>query len=188
MSRFSAAIILLAIGISVLVFLVWPAYTSLMHERDLLANQNAAIGKLDSIIKSRNRLQEEYGSLSASDSAKLNDLIPSGQDIKKLLVGVGALASKNGMSLNNIDFTAQASGPAQPTAAVAGVPAKQNALPYQTLSFHFSVLGSYESFLQFLNDIQLSVRPIDITEITFSGGRNRIYEFSLKANTYFLGK
>lgn len=187
MSRFSAAILFLAIGIGMLVFLVWPSYSSVMHSRDVLANQNTAIDKLNFIIKSRDRLQEDYGSISASDSEKLNEVVPSGPGIRKLLVGIGALASQNGMALKNIDFTAQTA--ASKSAPVpAGISPKQNA-PYQTLSFHFSVSGSYESFLKFLNDIQLSARLIDIIEITFSGGgRNQIYDFSIKANTYYLAK
>ncbi len=187
MSRFTAAIIFLVIGISMLVFLVWPAYTSVMHSRDLLATQNIAIDKLNSIIKSRDLLQEQYGSISASDSEKLNEFIPSGTGIRKLLVGVGALASRDGMALKNIDFTSQTAVASQPTSVLTGASSKQNG-PYQTLPFHFSISGSYESFLKFLNDIQLSVRTIDITEITFSGGRNQVYDFSIKANTYYLAK
>lgn len=185
MSRFTAALLLLAIGISVLVFLVWPGYTSVMHSRDVLANQNAAIDKLNFIINSSNRLQEEYGSISADDSEKLNHFIPSGPGTRDLLVGVGALASRDGMDLKNIDFAAQTPALQSAVQGAASIVQKPN-VPYQTLPFHFSISGSYESFLKFLNDIQLSVRPIDITEITFSGGRNQIYEFSIKANTYYV--
>lgn len=187
MSRFTAAILFLAIGIGVLIFLAWPTYISVMRSLDLLANQNAAIDKLNSIIKIRGQLQEEYGSISASDSEKLNELIPSGAGIRKLLVGIGALASQNTIALKNIDFTAQTVA-SQPTAAPVGISLKQT-VPYQTLPFHFSVSGSYESFLKFLNNVQLSARLIDITEITFSGGgRNQAYDFSIKANTYYLVK
>lgn len=186
MSRFTAAIFFLATGIGVLMFLVWPAYTSLTHSRDELANQNAAIDKLNLIIKTRGQLQEEYGSISASDSEKLNEMVPAGPGIRKLLVGVGALASQNNMALKNIDFTAQ-TAVSKSAPVPAGISPKQT-VPYQTLPFHFSVSGSYESFLKFLNDIQLSARLIDITEIIFSGGRTQVYEFSIKANTYYLAK
>lgn len=126
----------------------------------------------------RDELLTQYNSISQEDLARLNELLPPQIDSGSLIVILEDRAKNRGLLLKKIDVS-EKKLTADPFAVIgAALP------PFRVLGLSLSVSGSYGSFLEFLADLEKSLRIIDVEQIVFSGGASEVIEFQLSAKTY----
>lgn len=133
-------------------------------------NSNKVTEKRDSLIEKKNSILTE-------DQDKLQKLLPDNIDNVKLILEVNDIAEKRSLTIRNI--------------AIGGNTKKTEEIgpdnsAYGTVSLKFSVLSSYDNFLNFLDDLENNLRLVDITDISFNSTDNGFYEFSFSLNTYWL--
>jgi hypothetical protein len=70
---------------------------------------------------------------------------------------------------------------------------KLDNLPYGIFPLEFEIEGRYDTFLSFLEDLELNLRMVDVKSISFtvpsatgSGSPSNIYKYTLKVETYWL--
>ncbi len=87
-------------------------------------------------------------------------------------------AKTNGLLLKKINVKAmdQSTG----AAAVLGAPQS----PYKNIDLSVTISGPYASALNFLTDLEQSLRLIDISNLTFTVAPVDVYEFNISARTY----
>jgi hypothetical protein len=106
-----------------------------------------------------------------------------------LIIDLDAMAKKYNLALRNIAVddavVAGATAPGKVVAASVGQ-FDATANKYGTRGVRFSVMASYDTFLQFLHDIQDSLRLLDVTNISFSSTDAGLYDFSVTMKTYWL--
>lgn len=103
-------------------------------------------------------------------------VIPEGQNIPELLVGLEDMASGSGLAFASVNFKT-----------------KDLKVPgFKTLVMEIKVKGSYPNFKNYLQNLEKSLRIFDVMSVSFSGiGPGQIganlnnLEFNLLVNTYY---
>lgn len=145
-----------------------------------------AIKNSENLIKVRDEVNAKYSSISIEDRERLNKLLPSTVDNVRLIIDVkDNIASKHGLLLKGIKTTS-------PEATMAlNAPANRGGAPstpssYGTVTLSFDVTTTYETFLSFLNDLESSLRIMDVSKLSVKSNPNGQYDFSVEIKTYWL--
>lgn len=166
----------------------WREFREIRKEVQNLTNTSA---ELDNILQNRDALVKTINAISQNDLARIDKTLPQGPRTSDFMVTLERMAAERGVILRRVDLASFS----QPQTPESGQPRPGGAIGGETLAeFHrvkglpvsFTVQGSYESFRNFLEDLEKHIRLIDLEEISFSspGSTSRI-DFSLKARTYY---
>jgi Tfp pilus assembly protein PilO len=180
MSRLTVAIVLLLLTAGVVFFIIapqWQQISATRAEIQRLQDLNAELAELDAL---RESLTQQYNAISEADMDKLEAIAPPTPDTARALVDFEALALKNGVVLDRVDFISseKASG--------GGLQAP-SARSYVPLPVTINLKGSYDAFRSFLSGLEQNVRLFDVSEINLGGGEKDITHFSatLSGKIYF---
>lgn len=171
-----------------------------------------ALTKTAEIERVRTGLSDQFRKISPSDQTKIEKLLPDHIDSVRLIIDINNIAAKYGMSLTNIILTASgvlptpkanapasASSPSDTSAARTFVGPDDR--QYDSIKLGFTVTGSYENFIQFLKEIEESLRVVDVTSLAFSSAKSgspvsgqvgsgssasNLFTFSMTIRTYYL--
>ncbi|PIU75142.1 MAG: hypothetical protein COS76_02375 [Candidatus Portnoybacteria bacterium CG06_land_8_20_14_3_00_39_12] len=198
----------------IVVLLIVPGFESVSA---LTETNNILQEKLNTLkvsIVDQEKLRQDYES-HREQADKARTALPSREDLPELIAEMTALSSKNGLLLNNLSFI---TGAATSQGASANAPASEagNATPTfsetapeteatsvqpqansgPTLSYsttiRLSLAGSYDSFKNFLEDVEKDLRLLDLRDLSIKpqsqndslpGG---LFTYELSLETYFL--
>ncbi|GEM_PF-253251 len=194
-----------------------PAEKSVTELQSEEKDYTDALTKTRQIELVREGLLTKFNALAPSDKDRILKLLPDHIDSVRLIIDINNIAARYGMSLSSITLSApgtasaaagnknQASAAAgSPSQAASGQAVSQGIGPdnslYDSVKLGFNVAGSYENFLQFLTELQESLRVVDITSLSFSAGRasgqssgaqsqtgtSDTYTYSMTIRTYYL--
>lgn len=149
------------------------------------------------LLKKRDQVINAYNSIAEVDRERLKKLLPDHIDNIRLIIDINGITSRRGVSIKNVRTgggnstkTTPATGGA---ASVSGSPAPsiQQQAPaslskYDALTMNFNVTTTYENFINILHDLELSLRILDITKISFAPTDSNVYDFSVELKTYWL--
>ena len=147
-----------------------------------------AIKNSEELIKVRDDVNQKYSSISIEDRERLNKLIPNTVDNIRLIIDVkDNIAAKHGLTLKGI----KTSSPEATQAindAVIDRGGQTSGPPYGTVTLSFSVSTSYDKFLNFMRDLEASLRVMDISKlsITANSSDKGAYDFNVDIKTYWL--
>lgn len=197
----SIVLVVLALGYF---FVLQPQISSIISSNASLNTINAkdtAAQKLandiEALIKSFNNLEASRN----SDLQKLNSIVPQGEQLAELFVLAEKLAQRRGMSLNSIDVSSleektekkevpQDSKQAPSPEIISPLSTDQN---LQALSINMAVaqimadpnIDVYTEFKSYLDDLESSVRLLDIESVSFSGAQGGLLTMNFTIKTYF---
>ena len=136
-----------------------------------LNNSNKIREKRDDLIDKRSKIEP-------NDLAKLEKLLPDNVDNIKLVIDMNNIAQDHALVLKNIKLDT----------SVKADPNKlgQDDSKYGTVGLSFSVTSSYDNFQIFLNNLEKSLRLVEITDLTVTGNDTGLYDFSVSLKTYWL--
>jgi hypothetical protein len=104
-------------------------------------------------------------------------------DNVRLIIDISGIAARHGLVASGI--TTSADTPSGVPAAAAPVTSGVNGLSKVKVSF--SVTTSYAGFISFLEDLERSLRILDVTNIILAPTANSgVYTYSVALNTYWL--
>lgn len=143
------------------------------------------------LLKKRDQVINAYNSISESDRERLKKLLPDHIDNIRLIIDINGITSRRGVSIKNVRTggagATRGAAPAQNSAAPSlqqQAPASLSKTDSMTLSFNVST--TYENFINILHDLEMSLRILDITKISFTPTDTNIYDFSVELKTYWL--
>lgn len=172
-------ILFLAISGTVFFFYIDPTYAKV---KDLLAEQ----GQIDQALTRSKELQDvrdsllaRYNTFPTEEINRLQRLIPDHVDNVRLILDLDSMAAKYGMRVRDVNIGSQ-STQQDPTAIGADDSA------YESVVLSFTVSGTYDTFRQFLGDLERSLRLVDIVGLTFKASESGIYNFTFHIKTYWL--
>jgi len=169
-------------------------YTSPAYSKVKLLQAQA--DQLDQILEEASEFQRlktallaKYNSLPTDQLVRLQKLLPDHVDNVRLILDVDSLAAKNGMSLENVIINASDDG--APDAANNGALGAINvqSIPYDSLTLQFRTTGSYDEFVQFMRQLESSLRLVDVVELSAHSAataEDLVYTFDVKVRTYWL--
>jgi Tfp pilus assembly protein PilO len=177
---FPTILIIAAIGL--FVAFTNPTYQGLKGTQAQVAAYDDALNKSQELKSLRDKLASARNAFSPQDEQKLLRLLPDQVDNIRLIIDINNIAARRGLVLSNVALGEVSQSSAAATSLAVG----PSSDPVGSLSLGFSVNASYEDFLTFLQDLEHSLRILDIEKLSFSGGQGGKYTFDFKVRTYWL--
>ncbi len=153
-------------------------YTDIKALQVTQAGYDNALSNSQNIVSRRKDLGEKkYNNIKPEDKNKILTLLPDSVDNVKLINDIDQLAKDRGMILEGIKINE-------------GDSAKDTSLGpdkklYKSIGLSFSVSASYDQFIDFLVQLEKSIRIVDVTSLTLKTGTvSNNYNVSIK--TYWL--
>lgn len=166
---------------AVLLFWFWTKPT--LDELDQLRAQKSAIDKAlaDSreLQELRDSLLEKYNSVSGESITRLEKMLPNDAEIPKLTVELENIAQRTGVVIKSANAT-------RVKTVAPDLETSEPSIAPDEVNLELVVSSAYEGFSIFLDEIQKSLRLIDVDNIVFSAGDNNFYEFTIKAKAYWI--
>lgn len=170
MSRIIISLVFIATAIAI--FFMWTSRS--LEDIDELNKKkdeyNYILERDKEIKKIRDEKIADLKVISQENLDKLNKILPSKVENIKLIIDMTDIINRRGIVLKSID--AKSSGASSDN--------------INTASIDFSVESSYETFLLFLEDMEKSLRLIDIKSLNLtSTDKDNLYNFNVKAVTFW---
>lgn len=186
--------IILLILIAAAIWIFWgytrPIYEKAGGLREVRTDYENKLAQANEFRQKYEDLATQYQSFSETDLANLSRLVPDKVDAIRLVIEVSDIAARQGLLVKDIAINESAKekkGKNNPEEIFNVVAVKPN---FSSVDLSFSVTGSYERFVAFLQDLEKSLRILDVTEIKFETAENsssgNSYDFSLGLRAYWL--
>lgn len=171
------ALVLVLAGIALIFWGAKPLWAEASALRVEQKKVDSVLSDLISLRTTRDDLLQAYNSVKKSDLDKLYKIVPATSDNSGLLVYLEKTSSDRGIRLRRAGFEKE------PTTGQKTIQA--TSLNYNVLPISFTVSAAYDSFKSFLSALERSARVMDVTDISFTVSKTNLFEFTIKAKTYY---
>lgn len=190
MFRIIIPTVILVAAIGLFVVYTNPTYRDTGELKIAHAAYDKALSNSIELQAVRDQLTEKYNALSETDRDRLKKLMPDNVDNIRMLIDIDAIASQYGMKPRDVKFDAKATSKAGQEEVVATTPDQvvvENK-DYGTFELEFSVVGTYQNFLRFLNDMEKNLRLTDVQTISFQSADagSTAIRYTIRIKTYWL--
>ncbi|MEK7635329.1 MAG: type 4a pilus biogenesis protein PilO [Patescibacteria group bacterium] len=151
--------------------------TALMDKKQ---QYNDSLETINNIENTKKELLTKFNNISVEEKKEIDTLLPSSFDFVRLVSQIDAVAANHGISISNIssENLNSPSGDANTEAKTS------NSLNSATVGFSFE--ASYDNFNSFMDDLEKSMRILDIKSMSLSAQKGNIYKYEVKFVTYWL--
>ncbi len=187
MSKNITALILIVLAIGTYFTFTKNKLNELAAIKAVNAEYKTAIDNANRLVAIREKVVKDDINISESDNIRLAKILPDNVDNVRLIIDVkDNIAARHGLFLKGIK-TSSPTDVAQNSSENRGV-AEAIANGYGTVSLSFSVTTNYQTFLDFMQDLEASLRIMDISKLNViaSEGGNGSYDFNVEVKTYWL--
>lgn len=181
MKRFLMPIILIGISVGLFVMFINPGVERIKSAGLEGGQYEDALKKSRELISLRDELNSIYNSFETNDLVDLKKMVPDHVDNVRLIIEIDNIASQYGMTVRDAELANSTSSKSD-SDEIISIPGTGK----EEISLSFSVISSYETFLKFLNDLEHSLRIVDIEKIDFIASDVDLNEYSLTVKTYWL--
>lgn len=187
--KFLTPIILIVTAVGVFLFYTDSVYRKVAEDpkeggvkqkKEYVAQLDKQLAQTREILRARGELSEQYKKISGRDLDNLNELLPDHVDNVKLVLDLNGIARNHGMTLRDIKVNEEAPSKDAPVG-----PDKK---PYSQILLSFEVTAPYENFVSFLEDLERSLRIVDVTALDFEANEKGVYNYKVTIKTYWLKK
>lgn len=122
--------------------------------------------------------------ITSEELARLNRLLPDKVDTIRLVVDMQGIAARHGMAVKDITFSGKGDG----ENASPGAPAEVSSFEVpglKSVSLSFGVRGPYVSLISFLSDVEKSLQPLEIVNLSFSSSDDGLYPYKFTLRTFY---
>lgn len=182
MSRLFLPTILVLAAIGLFTMYTHPAYQGTKGLRAEVQTYDDALNKSQELRTLRDEKIAAYNTLSQVDKDRLEQVLPDNVDNIHLIIDINTIAARHGLSLKNVELgelSDRAGGGSDLAVGASG-----DAVGSVSLGFTFG--ASYEDFLAFLQDIEHSLRVVDVREISFTVPQEGLTDYTFNIRTYWL--
>lgn len=178
--RFLTPIILVIIAIVLFVTYINPTYGRIKEIRVEADQFDEALSRSQELIAVRDALLARYNAFPAEDLERLKKLLPDHVDNVRAILDIDNIAARYGMSLQDISIGE--SGLDEGADGSLGTDPNEPG----SITMSFSVDASYRSFVQFLADLENSLRLLDVTQVSFGASEEDRATYNVTARMYWL--
>jgi len=198
--RFAIPISFLIIIIVLFIAVINPFYNDVKQIKKDVSIYSTALNNSKELKEARDVLIEKYKNIKIEDKERLAHLLPSAIGNIELILEIEKIANLKGMPIKNIGFDIDKLEPKSKEESEKKIVLTNNEpidlLPYGIFPIEFVVEGKYNVFVDFLKELELNLRLVDVKSISFAvpvstdgPGNNidpNIYSYKLKIETYWL--
>lgn len=156
-----------------------PTWSRVKELRTEVSQFDTALTRSKELQQTRDTLLSKYNTLSPASLARLAKMIPDNVDNVRLILDIDSIANRYGMRVSDVALDADTSrtdrgqiGPDESR--------------YASRLLSFSVTGSYTEFRAFLEDLEQSLRLVDVMKVEFTATESGVYDFAVSIKTYWL--
>ena len=159
-----------------------PAYQQIKGLQTQVGAFNDALDKANELKGIRDQLLSKRNTFATENVQKLERILPDNVDNIRFIIDINNIASRHGLSLSNVSVGTVSDSKVARSALSVG----QSGDPVGSASVSFSLSASYDDALAFLQDLEHSLRIVDVQTLDFKPGSNGKYDISLTIRTYWL--
>lgn len=174
----STAIILILISFGLLYTFFMPQYEKSKVLGAEKEQYQAVLNDASAISETSDRLEIELSGIPPSEVEKLTKILPDNVDTVRLAMDLDSIASKYGVSITNVEVDSMDDS--------ASAIVQNNGSPYERVTISFRFVANYESFRNFIEDVERSLRIIDVRTISFRTAESGFYEYRMEIETYWV--
>ncbi len=184
MNRSLTATVLIIVAIG----LYFTITKGVLAEANVIRDSNkeyiTAIKNAKDLISLRDRVLADYNKLTPEDRENLDKIVPQNVDNIRLVIDLNSVALRHGFTLKGINASASGNTSSQGAQSPMdqGVPSHQ--LDIVTVSF--GVSAPYQQFISFLQDLESSLRILDVSGLSVTSNENGVYDWKVELKTYWL--
>lgn len=127
----------------------------------------------------RDELLTRFNTFPSRELEQLEKFLPDNVDNVKLVLDIDNIASKYGLRIQNVVVSNARTSQANNVAVV------QEAL-FDSVELEFTVIAGYENFIQFIEDLETSLRLVDVVALSFNVSDDTLYGHGFRIRTYWL--
>ncbi len=190
MMRFIIAILGFSIAGGVFVLYTKPSYDSVKVVQAEIAQYDQALDRANELQALKQSLLSRYNTFDPQDIERLHKLLPDHVDNVRLVLDFDNLANKHSLAIQNVVIgrgTPDAVPGRTQNVEVIGGTVKA----YESLTLKFSTQGTYQGFVTFMEDVQASLRIVDLVSLTLAPASadqegEPVYRYDVTIRTYWL--
>jgi len=169
-----------------------PAYEKVQSVKGDIGQFDEALQKSRELQELKQGLLSRYNTFSEADLLRLRKLLPDHVDNVRLVLDLDNLAGRYKMAVQNVLISRGA--PEEQAATVLGSLGTQSEV-FDNLTMQFATVGTYSNFVSFLEDLESSLRIVDLVSLTIEQTsisnegdelEEPIYEYNVAIRTYWL--
>ncbi len=183
--KFFAPFIVIGVSIGMYFFYIDSAIPEVQALREKKSNYEEVLKKSVELGALRDKILKDYGNISETNAEKLNKLVPVEFNAVLFANDINSMILNNDLTVK--DFKTET----QKTEDRSLITGEVQGKTYITNTVSFKVVGEYDSFIKFLEEIEASLRLIDVEKLVIRniGGTKSTdndLEFTLEVKTYSL--
>jgi len=192
------SLIFIVVSIAIFFFFIDPQYKKVQQvQADIKANEEI-LEVANKLRSKKEELNDKFNQISQSEKGELEKLLPDTVDNVRLIIDINSIASQFGIVIRDISIDTKETDATGSKKVVSqgsnfeGV-LKEESIKYVdtsrigVITFSFSVSAKYEVFLEFLKQLEESLRVVDIRNIEVSrGAGSTFYDYHVTFDTYWL--
>lgn len=174
-------VFLIVIAVGLFAVYTNPTYQDVKTAQAQAEQYDQALTQSSQLRSARDQLLSRRNTFSADDVRKLERILPDNVDNIRLIIDIDNIAARYGLQVKDVALGQTSAAPGSKTAAIG-----QGSQVVGTVELGFAVSATYDNFMAFLQDLQRSVRVVDIEGISFSAGTGDLNTYGLQIKTYWL--
>lgn len=151
-----------------------------------IASDNQALTAANQYTAQQNALISALNAIDSTDIVRLSVFLPDSVDNVRLILDLNALAARSGLSLSNIDVSANDSASSESTNAGTGALPTTATSPVSSADLSLSAVGTYPALQNFLQGVEKSERLLDARDVVITGSDTGVYTYKMTLRLYWL--
>jgi Tfp pilus assembly protein PilO len=183
MRRFLLPIILLAVSAVLFALYTDPTYQASKALSAEVAAYDDALSKSQELRRLRDELVARRNTFATDQLTRLQRMLPDNVDNIRLIIDINGIAARHGLTLSNVALGEISNASKERSNLAVG----DSGDPIDSVTLGFTLFATYDELLVFLQDIEHSLRLIDIESLEFDVNDEEPengYTFSIR--TYWL--
>lgn len=183
-------IIFIVLAVGIFFLYVQPQNERFNEIKKIEQEYKMARDKANELRTKREGLQNKFKQVGIADQERLKKMLPDTIDNVRLLLDLTNIANRFGISPTAITISSGQEVGAQAAGADAEnkdqIIIDNTSTGYGTIKIGFSFVATYEDYKRFLRELELSLRLIDIKQLTVRTSETPLNSYSIIFETYWL--
>lgn len=180
-----------ALSVASAIFFMYtqPTYDGVKQIKQQIREYDQALDKAAELQQLKQSFLSRYNAFNPTDIAHLQKMLPDHVDNVRLVLDLDNLAGRHGMALQNVVISNPVSDTGDGSVLGTIGAARQK---FDSLTLRFSTSATYNSFVQFLEELESSLRVTDLVALNLvpdtsaSDTSEPKYRFDITIRTYWL--
>jgi hypothetical protein len=155
----------------------WGGVSALLNEKQ---KYNDSLIMVEEIENKKNQMLAEFNNISAADRKEIETILPNSMNFVRLISQIDAVAANYGISIDKI--TSKEIGSAAGDSIEESQIAQKK---YQSGVIGFSFSAPYDKFELFIDDLEKSLRILDMKSFKLSVGEKGQYSYDVEFGVHW---